>query len=119
MTKLKELEQILLRKQGAYIDFPFGDTYMVFKVSNKLFAIISIEENPLRINLKCDPNDAIAYREIYDSVVPGYHMSKKHWNTVILNDTIPLEILKEMIDDSYNLVFKKLTKKDKDKVLSL
>lgn len=119
MMKIEELEKSLLKKQGSYIDYPFGDIYMVLKVSNKVFAIVAIEENPLRINLKCNPEDAIAYREIYESVVPGYHMNKKHWNTVILDGSIPKEILKDMINDSYDLVFNKLTKKDKEKILSL
>jgi predicted DNA-binding protein (MmcQ/YjbR family) len=117
--KLKELEVLLLKKQASYIDFPFGDDIMVLKVCNKMFAALSLKEKPLRLNLKCDPNDAIAYREIYTSVVPGYHMNKKHWNTLILDDAIPLEILKDMIHDSYSLVFNKLTKKEKQKVLSL
>ena len=117
--KLQEVESILLEKQASYIDYPFGDEIMVLKIASKMFALLPLIDNPLRINLKCEPNDAIAYREIYDSVVPGYHMNKKHWNTVILDDTIPKEILIEMIEDSYNLVFKKLTKKEKEKILSL
>lgn len=117
--KLQELEKILLKKPASYIDFPFGDDTMVLKVSNKMFALINIKNSPLRINLKCEPNDAIAYREIYKSVVPGYHMNKKHWNTIILEGIIPKDILIEMIDDSYNLVFNKLTKKEKEKILSL
>jgi predicted DNA-binding protein (MmcQ/YjbR family) len=116
---LIEIESILLKKQASYIDYPFGDEVMVLKIANKMFALVSQSDNPLRVNLKCDPDDAIAYREIYEGVVPGYHMNKKHWNTIILDDSIPLEVLKEMIDDSYNLVFNKLTKKDKDKILSL
>jgi predicted DNA-binding protein (MmcQ/YjbR family) len=116
---LIEIEKILLKKQASYIDYPFGDEVMVLKIANKMFALVSQSDNPLRVNLKCDPDDAIAYREIYEGVVPGYHMNKKHWNTVILDDTIPKEVLIEMIDDSYNLVFNKLTKKEKEKILSL
>jgi len=115
--KLEEIEKILLEKNGAHIDFPFGEEYMVIKIETKLFAIVSIEDNPLRINLKCEPNDAIAYREIYESVIPGYHMNKKHWNTVILDGSVPLEVLKDMIDQSYDLVFKKLTKAQKQNLL--
>lgn len=119
MSDLENLKKLLLSKPASYIDFPFGDDIIVLKICNKMFAAISLKESPLRINLKCNPNDAIAYREIYKNVVPGYHMNKRHWNTIILNDEIPLEILKDMINDSYNLVFKKLTKKDKQTILCL
>lgn len=81
-----------------------------------MFALYVFEEGTIRLNLKCDPNDAIGYREIYECVIPGYHMNKKHWNTIILNGTMEDDILKEMIDDSYNLVVSKLTKKEKNEL---
>jgi len=115
--QLEQLKKLLLEKNSSYVHFPFGEIYMVFKILDKVFAIIAIEENPLRINLKCEPNDAIAYRDIYDSVIPGYHMNKKHWNTIILDGSVPLEVLKDMIDQSYDLVFAKLTKKQKQELL--
>ena len=115
--KIEDLEKILLKKQGASKSFPFGDIYAVFKIENKVFAILAIEENPLRLNLKCDPMDALAYRDIYKSVIPGYHMNKKHWNTIILDGNVPQEVLEDMINESYNLIFNKLTKKQKEKIL--
>ena len=116
--EIEELKQILLDKQASYIHYPFGEGYMTIQIENKMFALVSEKDNPLRINLKCDPNDAIAYREIYESVTAGYHMNKKHWNTVILDNSVPKEVIKDMIDHSYELVFNKLTKKQKEKVLS-
>lgn len=114
----EQIKELILQKNASYVDFPFGEIYMVFKVCQKVFAILAIEEKPLRINLKCDPNDAIAYRDIYESVIPGYHMNKKHWNTIILDGSIPDNVLEDMINQSYELVFSKLTKKQKEQVLS-
>ena len=113
---LKKLEKLLISKQGATKEFPFGEEVMVFKVVNKMFALISLNDDPLNLNLKCDPQDAIAYREIYDCVNPGYHMNKKHWNTLTLNGSMHQNILKDMIDESYDLVVNKLTKKQKEEL---
>lgn len=107
------LEQNILSKNGATKEFPFGDDVMVFKVMNKMFALIPLDDKALKVNLKCDPQDALAYRDIYDCVEAGYHMNKKHWNTITLDGTMKDGILKEMINDSYNLVVNKLTKKEK------
>lgn len=117
--ELKSLEKELLSKKGAKKEFPFGDNIMVFKVQNKMFALISWEENPLKINLKCEPSDAIAYREIYPCVSSGYHMNKKHWNTITIDGSMKEEIFKDMINDSYYLVVSKLTKKEKEHLSSL
>ena len=114
---LKKLEEILLQKNGSTKEFPFGDDVMVFKVMNKMFALVLWEKSPLTINLKALPQDALAFREIYECVNPGFHMSKKHWNTVTIDGTMKDEILKDMIDDSYNLVVAKLTKKQKQELL--
>ena len=114
---LKKLEKILIDKNASTKEFPFGEDVMVFKVMNKMFALISLNDSPLNLNLKCDPNDAIAYREIYECVNPGYHMNKKHWNTVTLDGTIEDNILIEMIEDSYNLIVSKLTKKQQQELL--
>lgn len=114
---LANIEKLLASKKQVTFDFPFNENVKVFRVSNKIFALIDIKKEPLSVNLKCEPNNAIALRDIYKSVIPGYHMNKKHWNTVILDDTIPLINLKDMIDESYELVFKKLTKEQKNKLL--
>ena len=114
---LEELRKYCLQKKGASIDFPFDDVTMVIKIGEKMFILIAIDKDPLRINLKCDPYIAEGLRERYNAVTPGYYMNKKHWNTVILDNTIPDDIIKEMIDDSYELVFSKLTKKNKEIIM--
>ncbi|MCW8839151.1 MAG: MmcQ/YjbR family DNA-binding protein [Thiovulaceae bacterium] len=114
--QLKELEAICLSKQGATKEFPFGVEVAVFKVMNKIFALVGIDANPLRINLKATPDDCLAYRDIYKCVKPGYHMNKKHWNTIILDGEMPQDILEDMIDESYELVVSKLTKAQKEEL---
>ena len=86
-------------------DMPFGEDTLVFKVQGKIFLLLSMMARPLTINLKCDPERAVNLRERYDSVQPGYHMNKKHWNTVILDGKIPTKEVLAMIDHSYELVF--------------
>lgn len=112
----KTLEEILLIKTCSKKEFPFGDDVAVFKVKNKMFALYVFEEGIIRLNLKSDPNDVIAYREIYECVIPGYHMNKKHWNTIILDGTMEEDVLKEMVDESYDLVVSKLTRKEKEEL---
>jgi len=119
MKKIMEFESLrayLLKKKGAFEDFPFGPEVMVFKVMGKLFALVALAESPLRINLKCDPELAIHLREFYKAIQPGYHMNKKHWNTVTLDNSIPYEEVLTMINDSYDLVVKGLKKPDKEKL---
>ena len=113
---LEQIETIFMGKQGATKDFPFGEETIVFRVMDKMFGLISLKTTPLNINLKCDPNDAIAYRDIYECVNPGYHMNKKHWNTITLDGTIKEEILKDMVNESYDLIVSKLTKKQKEEL---
>ena len=86
---------------------------MVIKVGGKMFAIVGLEADPLKISLKADPEDAIIQRNMYEAVQPGYHLNKEHWNTVTLDDSIPDKLLKQMIDESYQLVSKKLSRKVK------
>jgi len=102
---IEEIREYCLSKSGAIECFPFGDNTLVFKVSGKIFALVSLEER--QINLKCDPELAIELREQYESVIPGYHMNKKYWNTILLNGTLPDKSIKEWIDLSYKLVAKK------------
>ena len=113
---LETLETYCLSKNGAVKEFPFGNEHMVFKVMGKLFAIISIEENPLHINLKATPEDCIVYRHLYACVIPGYHMNKTHWNTVILDGCLDNQIVLEMIDESYALIVGKLTKRQREEL---
>ena len=109
----KELDTYLLLKKGATFDYPFDKTVRVYRVADKIFALTADEE-PLSINLKCDPIYALELRSLYDSVKGGYHMNKKHWNTVTLGGDVDSTLVKELIDHSYELVYDKLTKKQKE-----
>jgi len=115
----EKLEEVLLSKNGSKKDFPFGEDVAVYKVMDKMFALVSDKDGFININLKCQPDDALGYRDIYECVIPGYHMNKKHWNTVIINGEMKDEILVDMIDESYNLIVSKLTKKEKAELQSL
>lgn len=105
-----DLKKYLLNKPEAVEDFPFGPEVAVYKVCDKIFALIGTQNNEARINLKCDPAEAEQLRMVFDAVLPGYHMNKKHWNTVIINGSIPDSEVKRMIDNSYALIVKKLGK---------
>lgn len=110
--------QYLLGKPEAVKDYPFGEEAAVFKVSGKMFALCFYKKSAdqgdrERVNLKCDPDQAFILRDIFDAVIPGYHMNKKHWNTVILNGTIPRGEIERMIDHSYGLVVRGLSKKQR------
>ena len=114
---LESLNQYLLSKKTATSSYPFDETTLVFKVVNKLFALIAEDETPLRINLKCDPEETQILRSMHQSIIPGYHMNKEHWNTVILDGSLPDELIYKMIDDSYNLVVSGLKISDRDTLL--
>ncbi len=109
----KELDTYLLSKQGATFDYPFDDVVRVYRVANKMFALM-VNEKPLSINLKCDPLYALELRSIYEGIKAGYHMNKKHWNTVTVDSDVDDELLKELIDHSYELVYNKLSKKARE-----
>ena len=96
---------------------PFGETVLVFKVGGKMFALVALDEIPPRANLKCDPDLALELRDRYEQVQPGYHMNKRHWNTVEIESGIPVAELRTMIDHSYELVVKSLPKKAREKLL--
>jgi predicted DNA-binding protein (MmcQ/YjbR family) len=109
----EQLDRYLLSKQGVTFDYPFDEKVRVYRIAEKMFALTS-EEKPLTVNLKCDPIYALELRSIYEGVVSGYHMNKKHWNTVSVEDgDVDEETVKELIDHSYELVFSKLTQKQK------
>jgi len=99
-----------LTKAHVTEGMPFGDTVLVFKVAEKMFALASLDEVPATANLKCDPDWALELRDRYEQVRPGYHMNKKHWNTVELESGIPNAELRKMIDHSYDLVVRSLPK---------
>ena len=100
-------------KPGARRDMPFGSEVLVFKVLHKMFAMVAWQEDPLTISLKTDPIDAILSRQRFTAVKPGYHLHKKHWNTVTLDGSIPSEALRQMIDDSYALVVQGMTRAER------
>ena len=104
----------LLGKPEAIEDYPFGPDVAVMKVRGKMFATLSQSEGEGRMNLKCDPDQALALRDIFPAVIPGYHMNKRHWNTVILDGSLPDGEIERMIDNSYQLVVKGLIKADRE-----
>jgi predicted DNA-binding protein (MmcQ/YjbR family) len=108
---IDQLREYCLAKPGTTEELPFGPDTLVFKVMGKMYLLTGLENPEIRVNVKCDPEIAIELREKYDSVIPGYHMSKKHWNTIILSSEIDDEFFKEQIDNSYKLVSSSFTKK--------
>ena len=108
------LTSYLLKKPQTREDFPFGDDISVFKVKNKMFATLALGQDKTHywMNLKCDPDEALALRDIFPAVIPGYHMNKRLWNTIILDGSIPKGEIERMIDNSFKLVVSKMTKKD-------
>lgn len=116
---IEQLRDYCLSKKGAKECFPFDNRTLVFKVFNKMFLLTDIEEIPLSFNVKCDPLKAIELREEFSCVIPGFHMSKKHWNTIIVDGSVNSEQLLGWIDDSYELVVAGLTKAQKQQLNSL
>lgn len=101
---IEELQTYCLSLPDVEEMLPFGPDTLVYKVSGKIFLLVGLESTPLQFNVKCEPEKALELREAYPSVIPGYHMNKKHWNTVIVDGSISTNILKEWIRDSYQLV---------------
>ena len=111
---IEELDQYCMQKKGVTVSTPFDEVTLVYKVMNKMFALSNIN-NFKSVNLKCDPEYALELRANYVEIQPGYHMSKKHWNTVTVEDSdVDDETVEELIDHSYDLVYEKLTKKQRD-----
>lgn len=105
---IEVLREYVLQKSSVTEGFPFGETVLVFKVNGKLFLLVPLDTDILQFNVKCDPEKAIELRENYpEAVLPGYHMNKKHWNTVIADGTLTKKQMLEMVDESYRLVNKK------------
>ena len=114
---IETIREYILQKPEVTEGFPFDDVSLVFKVNispagkvrkDRIFLIASLDSSPLQFNAKCDPDKAIQLREEYpETVLPGYHMNKQHWNTIIVDGRLTAKQLKEMIDDSYNLIAKK------------
>ena len=106
---LAQFREYCLSKPRATEETPFGPDVLVFKVACKMFALATLDEVPTTVNLKCDPDLALDLRDRYEQVTPGYHMNKKHWNTVEIGSGIPDAELRKMIDHSYDLVTKRLS----------
>lgn len=105
---IEALRAYILQKDDVTEGFPFGEDTLVFKVNNKIFLLTGLDSSPLQFNVKCDPERAVELREEFpESILPGYHMNKKHWNTVVVDGSVPNRLLKELIDHSYDLVSKK------------
>ena len=107
---IESFREYCLKKPAATESMPFGPDNIVFKVEGKMFALAALDEVPPRVNLKCDPDLALELRDRYEQVRPGYHMNKKHWNTVELDGAIPETEIRKMIDHSYDLVVQSLPK---------
>ena len=115
---IESLQQYCLSKKGVTEETPFGPDNLVYKVGGKMFLLASLDTIPLQFNVKSDPEEATRLRDQYPCVLPGYHMAKKHWNTVIVDGSVGDRMLQQWIDDSYQLVFDSLPKKTKDEILS-
>jgi predicted DNA-binding protein (MmcQ/YjbR family) len=110
-----ELQDYCAAKPGVSYDTPFGPEVLVFRVMGKIFALAPLDAFT-SVNLKCDPERAIELRERYEGIVPGYHMNKKHWNTVDVTGAVPIKLVRELIDHSYDLVKASLPKKDRERI---
>jgi len=110
---IENLREYCLSKPHVEETLPFGPDTLVYKVADKMFLLTSLDEEQLSFNVKCDPDFAIELREQYPCVQPGYHMNKKHWNTIIVDGSVPLKQLKEWIDHSYDLVATRASRKTK------
>lgn len=115
VVNIEEIRRYCLGKKGVTEGFPFDETTLVFKVSGKIFCMTGLEGD-LSVNLKNNPEKNIELREQYPAVKPGYHMNKKHWNTVEINDSIPDKTIKQFIDESYELVVMSLSKKRQEEL---
>lgn len=113
---IESLQQYCLLKKSVTEELPFGPDTLVYKVGGKIFLLASLDADPLQFNVKCDPDDVEQLRNDYGCVLPGYHMNKKHWNTIIVDGSVGDKQLQQWIDDSYKLVFDSLPKKIKQDI---
>ena len=116
---IEEFRDYCLSKKYASECFPFDETTLVFKVAEKMFALSGLENHPSAVNLKCDPEKSMLLREQFEDVIEGFHMSKKHWNTITIEGNISNALIIELIDHSYDLVVEKTPKKLRETLLKL
>ncbi|HZG24028.1 MAG TPA: MmcQ/YjbR family DNA-binding protein [Chitinophagaceae bacterium] len=114
----ESIRHYCLLKKGTTEGFPFGPGTLVFKVMERMYLLVALDASPLTFNAKCDPDEASELRDRYTSINPGYHMNKKLWNTVIIDGSIPNQLLRKMIDDSYDLIVRSLPKKAQQQLQS-
>jgi predicted DNA-binding protein (MmcQ/YjbR family) len=100
-----------LQQTGAFEDFPFGPEHSVFKVRGKMFALSALAREPLEVSVKCEPELAVELRNSYPAIRPGYHLNKRHWNTITLDGSLPDRLVRDLIEDSYDLVVSALPKR--------
>ncbi len=106
-----ELRAWCLDQNGAMEDFPFGPHTSVFKVAGKMFALSALDGDPLQVSVKCEPELAVELRRTYDPIGPGYHLNKRHWNTIVVDGTLPDQFLRDLVEDSYDLVVSALPRR--------
>jgi predicted DNA-binding protein (MmcQ/YjbR family) len=112
----RALRQWCLAQSGAVEDFPFGPDHSVFKVAGKMFALSALRRTPLEVSVKCEPDLALQLRDSYAAIRPGYHLNKRHWNTVTLDRSIPDQLVRDLIEDSYDLVVSGLPKRTREQL---
>ena len=106
-----ELRRWCLQQAGAFEDFPFGPEHSVFKVAGKMFALSALDRVPLEVSVKCEPELAAQLRLTYPAIRPGYHLNKRHWNTIAIDGSLPDQLVRDLIEDSYDLVVEALPKR--------
>jgi predicted DNA-binding protein (MmcQ/YjbR family) len=111
-----ELRLWCLRQVGAIEDFPFGPEHSVFKVAGKMFALSALDRTPLEVSVKCEPELALAQRDSYPAIRPGYHLNKRHWNTITLDGSLPDQLVRDLVEDSYDLVVSALPKRVREQL---
>ena len=114
---IEEVREYCIQKKGVTESFPFDETTLVFKVMNKMFCLLGLDNQ--RVSLKNDPEKNIQLRGQFPAIYEGYHLHKQHWNTIELNGTVPAKLMCEMIDESYDLIVASLTKKLKEELKNL
>jgi predicted DNA-binding protein (MmcQ/YjbR family) len=112
-----ELRAWCLQQPGALEDFPFGPEPSVFKVAGKMFALSMLERTPLAVSVKCEPELAVGLRETHPAIRPGYHLNKRHWNTITLDGSLPDQFVRDMIEDSYDLIVSALPKRTREQLV--
>jgi predicted DNA-binding protein (MmcQ/YjbR family) len=111
-----DLRSWCLRQPGAIEDFPFGREHSVFKVAGKMFALSALERTPLEVSVKCEPELAVGLRKTHPAIRPGYHLNKRHWNTITLDGSLPDQLVRELIEDSYDLIVSALPKRIREQL---